>query len=445
MSLFTITFSESSDSSDDITPQLSFQSNREKSQNVLCRRPIPCCKQVKSVIHTIKIGSERSNFEYNLNSSNSNSNPNPSQKTNSLSNQSPTKDTFIYKNGRRFISPKGSSLSPNQNSINQFRKINPRIKQINLNIDDESESYYSQYSYYQYDSEPQQINESGNISMDDSNVNNLPIINSQINQSSQSNIQDSTSKIDSSSELHSKELINSTHSVNNNIIEKNSNLEQQKISKTQSKELTKYIIDRKKNGISIKGKSLKFTLKACKINDSNENNERAFTPFIEALVKGSNVSFVNSNTNEIIGSMKAKEKFSRFVIHKGGPYGQVIMEICYKSFDNVKPRKSYIKIYDQIFSQNDNNSNSDTQFDIINNMLKSRSPKRGSFGMWSLDFGNRKIISSIKNSIIVDKNNIEYLIIGKIAENSLSVEAVNGMDPICVLGIAISSFLYPKP
>ena len=160
--------------------------------------------------------------------------------------------------------------------------------------------------------------------------------------------------------------------------------------------------------------------------------------------------------------MKASKKYSHFLISRGYLYGKVIMEICYKSFDNVKPRSSTMNIYDQIIFKKKEVLNTNTKQNIYSryiiptaqtenqdyanpNILKSKPPKRGIFGMWSLDFGSRKIISSIKNSIIVDDHNVEYMILCKVAENSLSVEVANGMDPICVLGVAVSAFLNTKP
>ena len=193
----------------------------------------------------------------------------------------------------------------------------------------------------------------------------------------------------------------------------------------------KYIVERKKSKFSIMGKSMKYVL--------NRSEGSNLIPCIEAIVSGSKASIINVNTQEIIRSIKAKKSHSRFIIQKNNSYNKMSMEIIYTSYNNVKPRSSVIKLYDQVFPHNENESK------VNPNVLYSRHPKRGTFGMWSLDFGSRKIISSIKNSIIVDDNNNEYVILGKVSENSLSVEVAEGMDPICALGIAVSTYMNTKP
>lgn len=409
MTLSLITFSDYSESSEHkmAQPSCSFRENPQ-SNKIIPRRPLPHFPLVRSVVRKINIGSEESDL-----SNNTFSKPNSSLNLSSQTSQISNKQKYTYKNGRKILISE-TNTSPKNACFK--RNFNNRL--IQFNTDSDSESYYSDYSYSQYYSDAQQNDEIQNNS-NDINSNNLPNLDS---------LNDNQNTISKSLNESSNSIINDLNPnkrYDNIIADSKSEIQAQNVI------FDKYIVERKKSKFSIMGKSMKYVL--------NRSEGSNLIPYIEAIVSGSKASIINVNTQEIIGSIKAKKSHSRFIIQKNNSYNKMSMEIIYTSYNNVKPRSSVIKLYDQVFPHNENESK------VNPNVLYSRHPKRGTFGMWSLDFGSRKIISSIKNSIIVDDNNNEYVILGKVSENSLSVEVAEGMDPICALGIAVSTYMNTKP
>ena len=77
--------------------------------------------------------------------------------------------------------------------------------------------------------------------------------------------------------------------------------------------------------------------------------------------------------------------------------------------------------------------------------LVSRAPTRGPLGTWTLDFGERAVVPSIKNAILVDSNNKEVCAIMKIDEGSLTITTCKGLDPLIVFAMGVSSFLCKLP
>ena len=153
-----------------------------------------------------------------------------------------------------------------------------------------------------------------------------------------------------------------------------------------------------------------------------------------ANAKSSYCKIMCPNTNTQLAYISIKENLTRFVLHKENANGPILMELEYTSYADSMPRSLKIKVYDK----NLHNIG-------IPNALKNRKPKRGPLGNWNLNYGKRKIMSSIKNVIITDANDKIYTVVGKINENSLSVEAIPNFDCISVFTIGLSSFLNPHP
>lgn len=72
----------------------------------------------------------------------------------------------------------------------------------------------------------------------------------------------------------------------------------------------------------------------------------------------------------------------------------------------------------------------------------SRIPNRNK-DVWSLNFGKKFVIKSIKNAIILDENAKRSLLIRKIEKEQLQVEAYRKYKPIFLFAFAIASFICP--
>lgn len=72
----------------------------------------------------------------------------------------------------------------------------------------------------------------------------------------------------------------------------------------------------------------------------------------------------------------------------------------------------------------------------------SRIPHRNK-DAWSLNFGKKFVINSIKNAIIVDENAKRSLLIRKIEKEQLQVDSYRKYKPIFLFAFAIASFICP--
>lgn len=73
----------------------------------------------------------------------------------------------------------------------------------------------------------------------------------------------------------------------------------------------------------------------------------------------------------------------------------------------------------------------------------SRIPKRTKKGDWTLNFGSKFVITSIKNAIILDENAKPTLIVRKVEKEKLQIEVVRKYKPIYLFAFAIASFICP--
>jgi hypothetical protein len=73
--------------------------------------------------------------------------------------------------------------------------------------------------------------------------------------------------------------------------------------------------------------------------------------------------------------------------------------------------------------------------------LYSRCAKQSADGSWVADFGNRTGISSVKNVLLRDSDDVPYLLALKIAKNEMRVEANVAIDPRIVFAFGIRCVL----
>lgn len=73
--------------------------------------------------------------------------------------------------------------------------------------------------------------------------------------------------------------------------------------------------------------------------------------------------------------------------------------------------------------------------------LTSKKPSISPCGLWSLNINGRYAVKSIKNSIMIDEKNNEFLSLMKTYDNDATVESYYTIPPIIVFSFAIASFL----
>lgn len=395
MSLYTLTFSDSSDSYDTNPPIPLPKRPYQDPQKM--KRPIALIRPVRTIVHTVRIGEDK-----NQNLINSTSFPNPQ----------PPEPRRIMSAGHR-------------NSV----RVSSHIARPIIRKHDFIDVHLSDSSNNSIDS-PECSEESTE-----------PIFPPSISKKEVStNIQPEIPK----SIITLQPEIETTHNSEINEIEAISPIPE-KVS-PKFPELLSYRVDRSNHGLSFLGKRLRFDLYQNCINQSQP------TLLLTALSKGSTCRFIDPTNNHPIAIMKATEHNTHFIVYlKEDDARTELMSIQYKSYDCVRPRSMSLQLHPTVHNSpylarfNPQNDFVPLDHLIFPEKLASKKPKKGPLGLWSLNYGKRKIISSIKNAILIDKNNNEYIIIGKVSDNSLLVEAVNGLHYLCVLAVAITSFLNAKP
>jgi hypothetical protein len=73
--------------------------------------------------------------------------------------------------------------------------------------------------------------------------------------------------------------------------------------------------------------------------------------------------------------------------------------------------------------------------------LASKRPTRGPVGNWTLDFGGRPVVPSVKNAILIDPDNAQWCAVAKTGPDVLRVDVVEAVDPLIAFGIGVSSYL----
>ncbi|OHT03676.1 hypothetical protein TRFO_28868 [Tritrichomonas foetus] len=389
MSLYTITFSDSSDSSSDDVPYVSKVNSRPpNSRQFLNRRPYP--KKSSTIVKTVQIQAPLVEFKAESNQSKKSKRP---EKANSAN--------LNGQNLNHSISNHASNLS-DQEFMRKTRN------------DDDVES-------------PSKIHPTNN--------NNHPIIQSNASQNEKQTQKDTNSVVIDRQDSN----LNAENVTTNNNLFNDSNNSPKKISTEQSNSNESRMINASKNIINIKSASEDERIFDFFRVDRSQNSlgkKQKFTLFngdskilMTAVAKGQNVEIFNPEKNEIIGTLLITEKKSLFSVRRGNIYGEELLVIQYKSHEDTMPRSLKLNFF--------------VPMNGVPETLRNRKPKRGNFGTWNLNYGKRKVMSSIKNAILVDHFDKEFLVMGKIAANSLSVEAIPSFDPLCVFAVALSSFLNP--
>lgn len=80
---------------------------------------------------------------------------------------------------------------------------------------------------------------------------------------------------------------------------------------------------------------------------------------------------------------------------------------------------------------------------MIPNRLVNRRPEYNPDGYWELDFGEKPIISSIRNTIFVrESDNVQFVVVRKVSKDEVEVDAVEVISPLAVFAIVLTLFEF---
>ena len=128
------------------------------------------------------------------------------------------------------------------------------------------------------------------------------------------------------------------------------------------------------------------------------------------------------------GFIKVSKRKRKFILYEGGENGKEIM------FCNVSSIKKPLN-YDRFFT---------VEFRDPDFSLKTCLPKkRPEDGLYTLNFQGRFTKKSIKNSILQNDNEEQMIIVRRIGEIDLEVDASARLTPLQVFGYAIASWICP--
>lgn len=121
-----------------------------------------------------------------------------------------------------------------------------------------------------------------------------------------------------------------------------------------------------------------------------------------------------------------------FSLREGGETGKEIIHISYGLMEDKKNMPRVIQA--KLFNKDDESE-----------LLRSRKPKRiEHFDGWVLNLSGRSGLKSIKNCVMLNKDNKEKIIITKKDKNTLSIEAGPEYSDEIVFTFGVSSFLCRK-
>ena len=188
----------------------------------------------------------------------------------------------------------------------------------------------------------------------------------------------------------------------------------------------------RKTSRGLKGKRVHFQL----VQDEQpllHTKIKSDAPDTMFIAKGTDMHFSGS---EFEGVILATSNMTSYSCRKGGLYGEEYATVKFSKRQGSEkqrlPRIMRATILERPKWMN-------------GAKIGSRAPSRGALGTWTLDFGDRAVVPSIKNAILVDANDEEVCAIMKLNKGSLTITTYEGLDPLIVFTIGVSSFLCKLP
>ena len=142
------------------------------------------------------------------------------------------------------------------------------------------------------------------------------------------------------------------------------------------------------------------------------------------ISKGSECHF----SSEHEGVLLVNPDNRTFSLRKETRYGEELCGISFHIDDTeMKPRVCHVHSFGDHIE--------------VPHEIQARSFVKRPDGTWILKVSNRAALSSIKNCILVDENDVEWIVILKMAKSVLSIEASPKFDPLVVFAIGIASYM----
>jgi hypothetical protein len=78
---------------------------------------------------------------------------------------------------------------------------------------------------------------------------------------------------------------------------------------------------------------------------------------------------------------------------------------------------------------------------LLPRKLVGRRPVRNVVGIWELEFGDGRVVPSVRNCILTtEDNDVGYILVRKVAKNEMAIEAAPMVRPICIFGIVLALY-----
>jgi hypothetical protein len=135
------------------------------------------------------------------------------------------------------------------------------------------------------------------------------------------------------------------------------------------------------------------------------------------------------------GAIIASDGASTFCLRRGGQYGEEVAALNFSKKSSANKRTTpprHLRL--NLFKPGG-----------LPSVFASRPPRINAIGEWTLDFGDRPVIASVKNALLVDPNNKEACAIMKADDQTLRIDALEAFDPLIVFTLGIGSWLCALP
>lgn len=133
--------------------------------------------------------------------------------------------------------------------------------------------------------------------------------------------------------------------------------------------------------------------------------------------------------NNFAGYLLSGDNHSQFSLRVKEPFGTELLAMHFSlhNGDKRSPRDIRVNFF--------------IRDSIIPDVLVNKRPEFNPDGYWELDFGDRFLISSIRNVILIrEEDGVEYLCIRKIEKNIIEADAAEVVSPLTVFGVVLSLF-----
>jgi hypothetical protein len=183
----------------------------------------------------------------------------------------------------------------------------------------------------------------------------------------------------------------------------------------------------------LKGKRIHFQLTSAASAPLLHAKLKSGNPRLIQIAKGGEMHFSDS---EFEGAILTSEDLSAYSIRHGSQYGDELATIKFtKRVGADKKQKAPRNVRVTFFVRPEG----------FPQYIASKAPGQSPIGMWSLDFGSRQITASVKNAILVDATNTEFVAVMKTGDDLLRIDAADTISPLVVFGVGIASFLCKLP